>query len=70
MVLKADDITCPGCACDIEALLREREGITDASVNYASEIISVRYDPLVIDRKAVFFAVRRLGYEVRILEEK
>lgn len=70
MVLQADGITCVGCACDMERLLLQREGVLEASVNYAGEIISVRYDPLLLDRKAVFSAVRGLGYRVRIVEEK
>ena len=70
MVLQAEGITCSGCAGDMEVLLREREGIMEASVNFADEKIRVRYDPLLLDRKAVFGAVRGLGYKVRILEEK
>ena len=70
MILQAEGIACPGCACDMEGILREREGVMEASVNFANEIISVIYDPLLLDRKAVFFAVRRLGYRVKILEEK
>jgi Cu2+-exporting ATPase len=69
MVLQADGIACPNCACDMEAILRERTGIVEASVNYADEIIRVRYDPLILDRKAVFCAIRGLGYKVRIVEE-
>ncbi len=70
MVLKAEDITCSGCAGDMEKILREREGVMEASVDYAKGIIRVKYDPLLLDRKAVFSAVRGLGYKVRILEEK
>ncbi len=70
MILQAEGITCSSCAGDMEGILREREGIMEASVNFANEIISVRYDPLLLDRKAVFFEVRRLGYKVKILEEK
>ena len=69
MVLQAEDITCSGCAGDMEVVLREREGVMEASVNFAKEIIRVRYDPLILDRKAVFSAVWRLGYKVRVLEE-
>jgi copper chaperone CopZ len=70
MVFQAEGITCSGCAGDMETILREVEGIREASVNFTSEIIRVRYDPLSLDRKAVFSAVRSLGYKVRILEEK
>jgi copper chaperone CopZ len=54
----------------MELILREREGVVEASVDFAKGIIHVRYDPLLLDRKAVFSAVRSLGYTVRILEEK
>ena len=70
MVLQAEDITCSGCAGDMEAILRKREGVMEASVDFATGIIRVRYDQLLLDRKAVFSAVRGLGYKVRILEEK
>ena len=70
MVLQAEGITCLSCAGDMEVILREREGVREASVNFSSEIICVRYDPGILDRKAVFCAVRSLGYKVRILEEK
>lgn len=69
MVLRAEDITCPGCAGDMEVILRQREGVIEASVDFAKGIIRVRYDPQLLDRKTVFSAVRRLGYRVRILEE-
>ena len=69
MVLQAEGITCASCADDMAGILREKEGVREASVNFAREIISVRYDPLLLDRKDVFSAVRRLGYKVRILEE-
>jgi copper chaperone CopZ len=69
MVLQAEGIPCSGCAGDMEVILRERKGIMEASVDFANEIIRVRYDPLSLDRKAVFSAVRGLGYKVRILEE-
>lgn len=70
MILRAEDITCQACAGDMELILREREGVVEASVDFAKGIIHVRYDPLLLDRKAVFSAVRSLGYTVRILEEK
>jgi len=67
---QAEGIICSGFAGDMEVILREREGVVEASVNFANGIICVRYDPLLLDRKAVFSAVPRLGYKVRILEEK
>jgi len=70
MVLQAEGITCSGCAGDMETMLRQREGVVEASVYFATGIIRVKYDPLLLDRKTVFSAVRGLGYKARILEEK
>ncbi len=69
MKLKADGITCAGCATDMENILRNTEGILDASVNFSSEIIDIGYDPEVLNKKQVFAAVSRLGYKVKIISE-
>lgn len=69
MKLLADDITCTSCAEDMEKILRETEGIVEASVNYNEDTISIRYDPRIIDRKAVYIAVRKLGTVRKILSE-
>ena len=54
----------------MEKILQEKEGIINASVNFAEETVSVRYNPEKLDRKEVFFAVRKLGYKIRIIDEK
>jgi copper chaperone CopZ len=69
MILLADDITCTSCAEDMEQILRGTEGITDASVNYNEDTISIRYDPEVIDRKQVYIAARKLGSIRKIISE-
>lgn len=70
MVLQAEGLTCSSCAGDMEAILLAKEGILEASVNFSSEIIRVRYDPQALDRKSVFRAVRGLGYKVSLVEEE
>ena len=69
MRLKAEGITCLSCAGDMENILRDTAGILEASVNFAEETVYVKYDPQVLDRKQVFFAVRKLGYKVKIISE-
>lgn len=64
---RVNDIACAGCAEDTEKVLNNTEGILDASVNYANDIISITYDPAVIDRKQVFITVRKLGYKIDII---
>jgi copper chaperone CopZ len=69
MRLKAEDITCLSCAGDMENILRNTEGVVDAAVDFADETVYVKYDPQILDRKQVFFAVRKLGYKVKIISE-
>ena len=69
-IFKAEDIACSSCAADMEELLQEKEGIINASVNFAEETVCVRYNPRQLDRKEVFFAVRKLGYKIKIIAEK
>jgi len=70
MNLKADGIVCTGCAGDMETLLREKDGIEDATVSVIDDIIQVIYNPDIIDRKHVYMAVRKLGFPVKIVSEK
>lgn len=69
LIFKAAGITCSGCAGDMENILQEKEGIINAPVNFAQETVSVRYNPLKLDRKEVFFSVRKLGYKIKIISE-
>lgn len=69
MRLKADGITCSGCAGDMEKVLADKDGIVDVSVNFVEDNIVIRYDPDVIDRKKVYIAIRKLGYPLKIVSE-
>lgn len=70
LIFKAEDITCSSCATDMENILQETEGIIDATVDFAEETVLVRYNPQKLGRKEVFFAVRKLGYKIKIIAEK
>ncbi len=69
MRLKADGITCSSCAGDMERILADKDGIVDVSVNFVEDNVVIKYDPDVIDRKQVYFAVRKLGYPLKIVSE-
>ena len=69
MRLKADGITCSGCAGDMENILADMDGIVDVSVNFIEDAVVIKYDPDVIDRKNVYIAVRKLGYPLKIVSE-
>ncbi|MFZ2197681.1 MAG: heavy metal-associated domain-containing protein [Thermodesulfovibrionales bacterium] len=70
LFFKAEDITCSSCATDMENILQETEGIINAAVDFAEETVLVRYNPQKLGRKEVFFAVRKLGYKIKIIAEK
>ena len=70
LIFKAEDITCLSCADDMENILQEKDGIINASVNFAEETVCVRYNPQMLGRKEVFLVVRKLGYKIRIIGEK
>jgi len=69
MKLKVEGIVCTGCAEDMKKILSETDGILDASVDYTVEIIHIKYDPEIIDRKKVYFAVRKLVNACGIISE-
>ena len=46
--LPVTGMTCANCAATVERTLRKTEGVADASVNFASERASVRFDPAEI----------------------
>lgn len=62
-----EGITCTGCTEDMENILRDKDGVSDVSVNYAEGTVHIEYEPGVIDEKSLFEAVRNLGFKTRIM---
>ncbi|MBI4826154.1 MAG: heavy-metal-associated domain-containing protein [Nitrospirae bacterium] len=69
MKLMADGITCTSCASDMEGILTEIPGIVDVSVSFADDSVVIKYDTVVISRKDVYAAVRKLGFPLKIVSE-
>ncbi|TXC90454.1 copper-translocating P-type ATPase [Metabacillus litoralis] len=61
-------MTCASCAVRIEKGLNKVEGVQEATVNFALEKTSIKYDPTVANIDAMKKKIRNLGYEV--IEEK
>ena len=59
---KVSGMTCSHCALTIEKKLKGTPGIHLATVNFASETVTVDYDPEVTDLAAIFGRVRDAGY--------
>jgi Cu+-exporting ATPase len=58
-------MTCANCARAVErALEKKLDGVSSASVNLASESVSVAYDPAATDLETMSAAVERAGYRL------
>ncbi|HYH62958.1 MAG TPA: heavy metal translocating P-type ATPase [Solirubrobacterales bacterium] len=65
--LPVDGMTCTSCARRVEKGLNELDGV-DATVNFATEQASIRFDLGAIDPQAIVGAVEAAGYRTRLPE--
>ncbi|MBM7603740.1 Cu+-exporting ATPase [Metabacillus crassostreae] len=61
-------MTCASCAVRIEKGLNKIEGVEEATVNFALEKTSIKYDPNIANIDLMKKKIRHLGFEV--IEEK
>ena len=61
-------MTCANCAATVERALKKTDGVSSASVNFASERASVRFDPAAVTVPRLAEAVERVGYGVVLAE--
>jgi copper ion binding protein len=57
-------MTCAACVAKIEKVLGNTEGISEASVNFASENISISYDDDIISLEKIAGIIKDIGYEL------
>jgi Cu+-exporting ATPase len=57
-------MTCANCVAAVERNARKVDGVSEATVNFASEKLLLAYDPSVAKPQAVIDRVHRAGYEV------
>ena len=62
-----EDITCTGCAMDMENILLALSGVEEASINYADGEFTILYDPGEIEVKSIIKKVKNLGFKTKIL---
>ncbi len=65
-------MTCANCVAAVERNAKKADGVTDAAVNFASERVTVSYDPAVAGggqvTADVIDRIRRAGYDVPTTE--
>ncbi|HYN83993.1 MAG TPA: heavy metal translocating P-type ATPase [Pyrinomonadaceae bacterium] len=67
--LSVEGMSCAACAQRIERRLSKTEGVTSASVNFATRRASVEYDPRRTDERKLSGAVESIGFKVVAPEE-
>jgi P-type Cu+ transporter len=62
-------MTCASCVRRVERTLSEKEGVAEASVNFAAEKASVTYDPTTTNPDDLIGAIRDAGYGADVHEK-
>ena len=60
------EMTCASCAVSVESMIKSLDGVVSASVNYASESVSVEYQSDVVQPADMQKAVQGVGYDILI----
>ncbi len=61
-------MTCASCVRRVERALLKKEGVTNASVNFAAEKATVEYDPKAVGPKDLIRTVEDAGYGTDVRE--
>ena len=61
---------CAGCASTIEKTLRNASGVTEVSVNFATNTVSLIYNESEVSFKKLQKLVDNAGYQLQAKEEK
>jgi Cu+-exporting ATPase len=57
-------MTCANCATNIERSVRKLDGVQEASVNFASERVTLTYDGSLLGMGDIVGRIRKAGYDV------
>jgi len=64
ITLPITGMTCANCAMNIERSVKKLHGVTDVSVNFASEQASINFDPEALSVKDLVDNIHRSGFTV------
>ncbi len=66
ITLDVEGMTCASCVRRVERSLGRVDGVSEASVNFATEQATVSYDPNMVDISALTAAVEKAGFGVNL----
>src|SRR5699024_10587024 len=58
-------MTCATCSNRIETMLNKQEGISLATVNFATETAALEYNPSIIDEQEIIHKIKDFGYDAK-----
>jgi len=64
-----EDITCTGCAMDMENILLDLNGVEAASLNYADGVFTIQYNSGEIEAETIIKKVENLGFNSKLLPQ-
>ena len=64
LIVKIKGMSCTSCASNIESKLKKVEGVSNVSVNFASEKAQIEFDPNYVKAENIIEIITSLGYEV------
>jgi copper chaperone len=62
--IKVSGMTCGGCERSVQNALTSRKGVASAKADRAAGLVSVEFDPAVIQRGALEKAIAEAGFKV------
>ena len=62
--LKVDGMTCGGCVKSIQNALNEQNGISAATADLDSAMVTIEFDAAVIQEAAIKEAIEAAGFDV------
>ncbi|TNE48314.1 MAG: copper-translocating P-type ATPase [Bacteroidetes bacterium] len=63
------EMSCAACAVSVESIVAGQPGVSEASVNYANQSLTVTYDNSQTNAETLQQAVQSIGYDLIISEE-
>ncbi|MGB2867917.1 MAG: heavy metal translocating P-type ATPase [Bacteroidota bacterium] len=70
VTLPVEGMTCASCVVRVEKTLKKVEGVEDASVNLATEKVTLKYDPSRVKLDVLSRVVDEAGYKLVVPEER
>ncbi|MFT2007823.1 heavy metal translocating P-type ATPase [Pontibacter sp. 13R65] len=64
-----EGMTCASCASSIESMLRAKEGVQEANVNFAGKTVQVAFSPAVVKPEQLKATVQEIGFDLLIEQQ-